>query len=174
MLQKFYLLGAAVMMAGGAGMAATADSGPSDAEIAHIAYTAGVIDADAAKQALAKSTNVEVRSFAEVMLRDHEAVNGKALALVKKLNVTPADNGTSAALSKQAAETHQRLEQLGGVAFDRAYVQNEVAFHRTVNGALKSTLIPSADNAELKALLEAGEALFGEHQAHAEMLSAKL
>lgn len=174
MLHKFYLLGAAALMAGGAGMAATAYSGPSDAEIAHIAYTAGAIDAAAAKQALAKSTNVEIRSFAEVMLRDHEAVNGKALELVKKLNVTPADNGTSAALSKQAAETHERLDQLNGAAFDRAYMQNEVAFHRTVNGALKSTLIPSADNDELKALLEAGAALFGEHQAHAEMLAAKL
>ena len=174
MLHKFYLLGAAALMAGGAGVAATADSGPSDAEIAHIAYTAGAIDAAAAKQALAKSTNVEIRSFAEVMLRDHEAVNGKALELVKKLKVTPADNGTSAALSKQAAETHERLDQLNGAAFDRAYMQNEVAFHRTVNGALKSTLIPSADNDELKALLEAGAALFGEHQAHAEMLAAKL
>ena len=151
-----------------------ADSGPSDAQIAHIAYTAGALDVAAAKQALAKSQNAEVRSFAEVMVRDHEAVNVQALALVKKLGVTPEDNATSAALSKQAAETHDRLNKLSGAAFDQAYVKNEAAFHQTVNGALKTTLIPSADNGELKSLLETGLSLFGEHQAHAEQLATKL
>ena len=149
---------------------ALADSGPSDAEIAHIAYTAGVLDVAAARQALATSHNAEVRSFADTMVRDHEAVNGQALALVKK----PADNATSAAIAKQAAATQAELAKLKGAAFDRAYVANEVAFHRTVNGALKTTLIPSADNGELKALLETGLTLFGEHQAHAEHLAARL
>jgi putative membrane protein len=151
-----------------------ADSGPNDAQIAHIAYTAGALDVAAAKQALAKSHNKEVREFASTMLRDHEAVNGKALALVKKLGVTPQDNATSQALSKQAAETHARLDKLSGAAFDEAYARNEVAYHAAVNGALKGTLIPSADNAELKVLLETGLTLFTEHQHHAEHLAAKL
>ena len=175
MNQMIRLLGsAALLFAGALGAQALTAEGPSDAEIAHIAYTAGAIDAAAAKQALAKSKNAQVRSFAETMLRDHEAVNVQALALVKRLGVTPADNGTSQALSKQAAETHDRLAKLDGAAFDRAYAENEAAYHRTVNGALKSTLIPSADNAELKSLLETGLALFGEHQAHAEHLAKAL
>lgn len=153
---------------------AHAHSGPSDAEIAHIAYTAGVLDVAAAKQALAKSHDPQVRSFAEVMVRDHEAVNDKAIALVTKLKVTPADNATSAALSKAAAATAARLGALNGAAFDRAYVRNEVDYHRTVNGALKNTLIPSADNKELKSLLETGLALFGEHQVHAEHLASSM
>ena len=145
--------------------------GPSDAQIAHIAYTAGVIDIAAAKQALAKSHSTKVRSFAREMVRDHQAVNDKALALVKKLHVTPAANPTSASLSSQAAATKHRLARLHGAAFDSAYVKNEVAYHRTVNDALAKTLIPSADNAELKALLETGLTLFREHQAHAEHLA---
>ena len=165
---------AALLFAGAMGAQAMASDGPSDAEIAHIAYTAGAIDVAAAKQALAKSHNAKVRSFASTMLRDHEAVNEKALALVKKLGVTPADNATSQALSKQAAATHDRLAKLKGAAFDRAYAANEAAYHRTVNGALKSTLIPSADNGELKSLLETGLTLFGEHQAHAEHLAKQL
>ena len=116
----------------------------------------------------------EVKAFAETMLRDHEAVNDKALALVKKLNVTPADNATSQALAKQAKEMEAKLAALGGVAFDRAYAANEVGYHRTVNGALKDTLIPSANNAELKGLLKTGLTLFSEHQAHAEHLAASL
>ena len=171
---RFGLLAAAsLMVLGSLGSPALADSGPSDAEIAHIAYTAGQIDIAAAKQALAKTHNSEVKSFAQTMLRDHQAVEAQALALVKKLGVTPADNGTSQALSKQASETHARLDKLAGSEFDRAYIQNEAAYHGTVNGALKTTLIPSADNPELKGLLETGLQLFGEHQMHAEQLAKK-
>lgn len=168
-----FLAGAALAVTGVATVAVAAD-GPNDAQIAHIAYTAGALDVAAAKQALAKSQDKEVRAFASTMLRDHEAVNEKALALVKKLGVTPEDNATSQALSKQAAETHDRLEKLSGKAFDEAYAKNEAAYHQAVNGALKGTLIPSADNAELKSLLEAGLTLFTEHQHHAEHLAAEL
>ncbi len=108
------------------------------------------------------------------MVRDHEAVNAKALALVKKLGVTPESNATSEALAKQAKATEQRLSGLEGAAFDEAYAANEAAYHATVNGALKATLIPSADNGELKALLETGLTLFSEHQKHAEQLAAEL
>jgi putative membrane protein len=76
----------------------------SDPQIAHIAYTAGVLDVAAAKQALLKSNSEEVKQFAADMVRHHEAVNKQALDLVKKLNVTPQDNDTSKALSKRAAE----------------------------------------------------------------------
>src|SRR5688500_17758211 len=75
---------------------------PTDAQIAHIAYTAGQIDVAAGKQALARSRNPAVRSFAEQMVRDHAAVNDQAVALVTKLGVTPEANETSAALSAQA------------------------------------------------------------------------
>jgi putative membrane protein len=156
-----------------AGVAMAADA-PNDAQIAHIAYTAGNIDVAAAKQALAKSHNKAVREFASEMVRDHEAVNDKALALVKKLKVTPEDNATSQALNKGAKDEMKKLAALNGSAFDKAYVANEVAFHKTVNGALKSTLIPSAKNAELKSLLETGLTLFGEHQMHAEHLASSL
>jgi putative membrane protein len=108
------------------------------------------------------------------MVRDHEAVNDKALALVKKLGVTPQDNPTSAALKSAADKKRDELAKLSGPAFDKAYIANEVAYHRTVNGALRDTLIPSAQNAELKALLKTGLTLFSEHQAHAEHLAARL
>jgi putative membrane protein len=159
------------MAVAGAAMAA---DGPNDAQIAHIAYTAGNIDVAAGKQALAKSHNKAVRQFASEMVRDHAAVNDKALALVKELKVTPEDNATSKALTKGAEEEMKKLAALNGAAFDKAYVANEIAYHKTVNGALKSTLIPSADNAKLKSLLETGLTLFTEHQHHAEHLATEL
>lgn len=148
-----------------------AAAAPTDPEIAHVAYTAGSLDIAAARQALARSHNRSVRSFAQEMVRDHQAVNAKALALVKKLHVTPKANSTSAGLTKQAGATRSRLARLSGHAFDRAYVENEIAYHKTVNGALETTLIPSATNGDLKSLLETGLTLFREHQTHAEQLA---
>src|SRR3954470_8755997 len=133
-----------------AGVASAQAAKPNDAQIAHIAYTAGQIEIANAEQAMKKSKNKEVREFAQSMLRDHKAVNDQALALVKKLNVTPQDNDTSKALLKQANDKQASLEKLNGAAFDKAYADNEVAYHKTVNGALQTTLIPSASNSELK------------------------
>ena len=154
--------------------APVAAAAPTDPQIAHIAYTAGNLDVEAGKQALKMSHNAAVRGFAQEMVRDHTAVNNKALALVKKLHVTPQDNPTSQGLTKAANAERAKLSKLKGAAFDREYVNNEVAYHKTVNGALASTLIPSAHNAELKSLLQTGLTLFKEHQAHAEQLAAKL
>jgi putative membrane protein len=160
-------------MLSGAGVAQTAAK-PTDPQIAHIAYTAGLLDIEAAKQAISKSTNKDVRAFAEDMVRDHTAVNDKALALVKKLNVTPENNDTSRALTKQAAEKRAELSKLSGAEFDKAYVANEAAYHKTVNGALETTLIPSASNPELKSLLQTGLKIFQGHQQHAEEVAAAL
>ncbi|MGB6326074.1 MAG: DUF4142 domain-containing protein [Methylocella sp.] len=164
---------AAFYMLSGAGVAQAAAS-PTDPQIAHIAYTAGQLDIEAAKQALSKSTNKDVRAFAEDMLRDHTAVNDKALALVKKLNVTPEDSDTSRALTKQASAKRAELSKLNGAAFDKAYIANEVAYHKTVNGALETTLIPSASNPELKSLLQTGLKIFQGHQQHAEEVARAL
>jgi putative membrane protein len=147
---------------------------PTDPQIAHIAYTAGVIDVTAAKQAISKSKNKDVLAFAQDMVRDHEAVNKQALDLVKKLNVTPEDNDTSRSLSKAAADKQAELAKLNGAAYDKAYVANEVAYHKTVNGALETLLIPSANNPELKSLLQTGLKLFQGHQQHAEHVAAEL
>lgn len=174
MIGRFIFLGASTSLMLASAAVAQDSSGPTDAQIAHIAYTAGQLDLSAGEQALAKSSNAAVRAFAQTMVRDHKAVNDQALALVTKLGVAPEDNATSKALAKGAAEKSRELGGLAGADFDRAYVANEVAFHRTVNEALAGTLIPEADNPELKALLETGLALFREHQKHAEHLAQDL
>ena len=153
---------------------AAAQDKPTDPQIAHIAYSAGVIDIEAAKLALEKTRNEDVAAFARSMQQDHEAVNVQALELAKKLNVTPEDNPTSQALAKAAESKRAELAKLNGDAFDKAYVANEVAYHKQVNDALSTLLIPSAQNAELKGLLETGLKLFQGHQQHAEHVAAGL
>ena len=163
---------AALSLLSSAAMAQAAK--PTDPQIAHIAYTAGAIDIDAAKQALGKASTTEVKAFAQDMVRDHEVVNKQALDLVKKLKVTPEDNDTSKTLSKQAADKLAELNRLKGAEYDKAYVANEVAYHKAVNGALETLLIPSATNPELKSLLQTGLKIFQGHQQHAEHVAASL
>jgi putative membrane protein len=170
MLHKVAVAFSALLLVTGAATAQGAK--PNDAQIAHIAYTAGLADIANAQQALKISKNKDVRAFASDMARDHKAVNDKALALVKKLKVTPQDNDTSKSIAKGQADERAKLAKLKGAAFDKAYIDNEVAYHKTVNGALQNTLIPSASNAELKSLLETGLKIFQGHLEHAEPVAA--
>ena len=173
MIAKFTAGLAALCLLTGASFA-QGGAKPTDPQIAHIAYTAGQLDIEAAKQALAITKNKDVKAFADDMVRDHTAVNKQAIDLVTKLKVTPEDNDTSKALTKAAADKRAELAKLSGPAFDKAYVANEVAYHKTVNGALETLLIPSASNAELKSLLQTGLKIFQGHQQHAEHVAAEL
>ena len=168
------MIAASAALLFGSSLAMAQGARPNDAQIAHIAYTAGQIDIKAAELALQKSKNREVRAFAQDMVRDHKAVNQKALALVKKLKVAPQDNDTSKSLTQSAQGTVASLKKLNGAAFDKAYAQNEVEYHKTVNGALQNTLIPSAENPELKDLLQTGLKIFQGHQQHAEQVAQAL
>jgi len=174
-MQKYLIPLIAVLALLGPGMLwAAAPAEPTDPQIAHIAYTAGLLDVEAGKQALEKSQNKDVRAFAQQMIGDHTAVNDQALALVKKLNVTPEDNPTSQNLTKQAQATREKLAGLTGAAVDKAYFDNEVAYHKTVNAALSTTLIPNAQNSELKSLLQSGLKLLEAHLDHAQRLAQQL
>ncbi|WP_105383492.1 DUF4142 domain-containing protein [Neorhizobium alkalisoli] len=157
-----------------AAQVASAADKPTDPQIAHIAYSAGVIDVEAAKLALSKTQNPAVKAFAESMQKDHTTVNEMALKLAKKLNVTPENNTTSQALTDAADEKRAELAKLDGVTFDKAYIASEIAYHKQVNDALATLLIPSAENGDLKRLLETGLKLFQGHQQHAEHVAADL
>jgi len=147
---------------------------PNDAQIAMIAVTADTVDIDAGKQAAAKTQNKEVKEFAETMVRDHTAVNNKAIALAKKLGVTPEESATSKSLKTNGDAELAKQKALTGAAFDKAYVDNEVAYHEAVAGVLDKTLLPNTKNAELKSLLESARPIFVSHLEHAKMLQKSL
>jgi putative membrane protein len=155
-------------------LASAKDEPPSDANIAAIVVAADQIDVDAGNQALAKSTNPEVKKFAQTMVTDHTAVNKKATELAGKLKLTPEDNDLSKKLKSDANATADKLKALSGAEFDKAYVANEVAYHRAVIDAVQKLLIPNAKNAELKKLLEQGAPIFVQHLHHAETLEKSL
>ena len=153
---------------------ALAQGKPSDPQIAHIVVTANQIDIDAGKIAKSKSKNKEVQQFAQQMITDHGAVNKQAVALAKKLGVKPEDNDTSKSLKKGAQENVANLKKLKGAEFDKAYVDHEVAYHQAVLDAIDKVLIPSAQNAELKGLIEKVRPAIQAHLDHAKHIQADL
>lgn len=142
-----------------------------DPQIAHVAVTANQIDIDYAAIAKEKSTNKDVLHFAETMASDHKGIIQKASDLAKKLGVTPEDNATSKSLMEGEAKTAKHLRSLSGAAFDKAYIDNEVAYHKAVISTVKNTLVPSTKNAELKNLLVSVEPVLDSHLEHAEMVA---
>lgn len=142
----------------------------SDVEIAHVAYTADNIDIRYAHLALALSTNPEIQKFAKTMIRDHEAVNAQALALLAKLGAQAKDNFLSQKLNQDAEGIIDKFSKLRGADFDKAYAENELAYHKAVNGLVGGVFIPNIENAEVKALFEAGFKIFKAHEGHAEMM----
>jgi putative membrane protein len=145
-----------------------------DPEIASVAVTANQIDIDYAKIAINKSKNQKVIDFAKTMQKDHGAVIDQAVALVTKLGVTPKDNATSQSLKAQAVKERKALNSKSGKAFDKAYVDNEVAYHTAVINAVENVLIPAASNKELHDLLVSAVPLFKAHLEHAKMLQKSL
>ncbi|MEE9207451.1 MAG: DUF4142 domain-containing protein [Gemmatimonadota bacterium] len=135
-----------------------------DLEIAHVAYTADNIDIRYAHLALAISNNPKVREFAETMIRDHSAINERALALLQKLDVQPQDNFLSQALLQQADENVAAMQKLTGSEFDRRYTENELGYHEAVNELVAGTFIPNIENAEVKALFQDALIIFQAHE----------
>lgn len=146
----------------------------SDLEYAHIAYTADNIDIRYAHLALAISENPAIHEFANTMIRDHTAVNAAALGLLDKLGASAQDNAFSQTLNTNAEKIIDNLSQLRGAEFDKAYAENELAYHQAVNGLVEGTMIPNIDNAEVKALFEQGLEIFKAHEGHAEVMVESL
>jgi putative membrane protein len=151
-----------------------AAEGPNDAQIAAIVVTANQVDIDAGKLAAKRSHSADVKAFAQLMITDHSGVNKSAVEMVTKLKVTPEDNPTSQSLKAGGDQNLTNLKGLNGEAFDKAYVDHEVAYHEQVIDAVNKVLIPSAQNAELKALLIKVQPVFVAHLDHAKKIQASL
>lgn len=145
-----------------------------DAQIAAIVVTANQVDIDAGHLAATSASNADVKAFGQQMVTDHTGVNKSATELVTKLRVTPEPSATSRSLKEGGDKNVANLKSLKGAAFDRAYIDHEVAYHQQVLDALDKTLIPGAKNEELKALLVKVRPAFVAHLEHAKHVQSEL
>ena len=141
-----------------------------DAEIASVGVTANQIDIDFAKIAIARTKNDQILNFARTMMTDHQAEIDQATALVTKLKITPMDNELSKKLNADAAETRKKLNEKSDKDFDKAYIDNEVDYHKDVISTVEDVLIPQAQNTDLKALLKKLVPTLETHLEHAEII----
>ena len=170
-----YLLAAATALT--LSTSVSAENSPADLndlQIAHVAYNADNIDIRYAHLALAISQNPDIHAFAHTMIRDHNAVNEQALALLEKLGAQPEDNFLSQALLEGADKLVDEMSTLRGDAFDRRYAENELAYHKAVNDLVENSFIPNIEHPEVKSLFEAGLKIFKAHEQHAEMMVKSL
>src|SRR5947199_7389479 len=121
-----------------------------DPQIVGVVTAAYQIDIDAAKLALKKTKNDQVKQFAQQMIDDHTKLQSSVNDLGKKLNVKPAPSDISKSLKTAAAAETKKLQGLSGKAFDTEYINHEVDYHQQVLDAAGKVLIPNAQNAELK------------------------
>lgn len=144
-----------------------------DATIVAIFDAANSADIETGALAAKQGASAEVREFGAMLERDHRQVRQLGRDLAKKLHVTPTPPADDASGRAHAAAM-TRLRALRGRAFDHAFLQHEVAFHKAVIDAVTTTLLPAIQNGEVKALVEKVAPAFQAHMIASEALDKKL
>ena len=145
-----------------------------DAAIVGIFDAANTWDISTGTLAARKATGKATKEFGAMLVRDHKSVQQQGRDLAKKLGVTPTPVAASFALKKDYDETMQKLAGLKGAAFDRAFLEHEVAYHKAVIDAVTNAFLPAIKNAELKAFVEKVAPAFQAHMMAADNLLTKL
>jgi putative membrane protein len=144
-----------------------------DPTIIAIFDAANTWDMETGALAAKKGTTKEVRDFGSMLVRDHRVVRQQGRDLVKKLGVHPTPP-KDFAMAKDHATTLHTLRSARGRAFDRAFLEHEVAYHKAVIDAINSSLLPSLKNEEARALVTKVAPAFQAHMAAAQNLLDKL
>jgi putative membrane protein len=155
--------------------AATTATAPAMTDANILAYLDEVNMADSAggSIAAAKGTSADVKSFGRDMMRDHHALRVAGQDVGKKANITPqpASNDTTQAHASKMADSLKA--QARGAAWDKAYIDHEVAMHESVLNTAQ-TALGATQNADLKALIQKAAPNVQAHLDHAKQIQSKL
>jgi putative membrane protein len=144
----------------------------SEAQVAMIADLANTAEVEQGKLAQGKARAPGVKKFADMMVKHHGEAKTEQAKLFKKLNLTPADSPTAAALKAQGEKTVDTLRKTDAAGFDAAYVSSQVDGHQKVLEALDSQLLPAAKTPELAEGLRKMKATVEAHLKEAQSLQA--
>jgi putative membrane protein len=158
----------------GSGALARAAVPPTDAQIVEIVITADTAEIGAARLAEAKATDKEVKKFAEHMISNHSKSKVAAENLAKTLNLNLVSSSSTKELKKETGAQLAGLKDSDRANFDRTYMQDQVGDHKDVLKSINATLIPSAHDPQLKALLEQTRSMVEGHLAMAEKILSSL
>lgn len=170
----------AALAIGGVSVAAVtsrADAGSgqalTDANIVAIFDLANTADIETGRLGAERARSPEVRDYATMLSQVHTQVRQNGRDLARTLGVTP-ELPAGDRMGTAHAATMARLARLEGAEFDRAFLEHERSFHVAVLDAVKTTLLPAIQNAELKAFVTSLAPAFEAHRLAAENLQRKL
>lgn len=120
------------------------------------------------KLALQKSTNPQVKAYAQKMITDHTKLESEMKPEADKLGVAPAS-----ALDSQHQQLYDQMNQLSGTDFDKQYMTAMSTDHHKSLDAFKSEE-SSTQDAQLKPVVKKGEKVVAQHTAMADKMQTKM
>jgi len=150
-------------------VAQTATAKLNDPTIVAIFDAANTWDIETGALAAKRGRTKDTRDFGAMLVKAHRAVRQQGRDLAKKLKVTPTPP-KNFGMAKDHATAMQKLRSLHGKAFDRAFLEHEIAYHKAVIDAVTTTLLPALQNAEVKKLVTDVAPAFQAHMAQAQSL----
>ena len=153
---------------------ASADARVSQANVVAIVLAANNTDISYARLVPARTSNPEVRAFAQRMLTDHTLLNARIMDIAARDLIIVEDNQTSLDFRDHSAGRRDIMRELTGAKFDSTYIANEILYHRELLDAISSVLIPNTRSAELRDFVTNLRPAVSAHLAHAEQIRATL
>lgn len=145
------------------------EAGLTAQQFANEAGAGGLAEVQLSQMALNKSTNPEIKQFAQMMIADHGKTNNELVALAgsKKLDVP-----TTIKPEQQAAA--EKLSKESGSAFDRAYAAQMVDDHRKAVDLFRKATREDTLEADIRQFAEKKLATLEHHQKEAIELAASM
>lgn len=135
----------------------------SDAQIIGIYSQVNSFDIETAMLGELRGASDQVRDLGQMVSRDHSGVRQAVHALASEIGVVPVLPPARIEAARDHDTVIMELRKLDGAAFDAAYLQHEIAFHRAAIAAVEGLLLPETESPELRAHFEAVLPAFYHH-----------
>lgn len=134
----------------------------SDSEIIGVTEIANAGELKQALLAEKKARRQTARSFAGLMVTDHEDAGRKVESLAKELGASE-QTALGADVKNTGEAVERKLTHSAPAAFDRLYLETQIDEHQKLLHTFDDRLIPAAKSPKLKSLLGDLRAHFAHH-----------
>ena len=143
------------------------ETSPQDRVFLKDALEGGIAEVQLGQLALQKSSNPDVKQFAQKMVDDHTKMGDQIKPIAQQIGVKIPDGP-----SKKDKQTIAKLQELNGDDFDKAYMKDMVKDHKTDLTDFK-TEAATGSNPAVQNVANRGSQIIGQHLQMAEQISQK-
>jgi putative membrane protein len=124
-----------------------------DAQILGVTDVANGGEVEQGNVATTRAHSEKVKTFAQMMVKEHTAARNKGLTVAKQIGVTPETSAKSAEVTKDGADVLKKLHEADADEFDKTYLKAQISLHEDTLKLLDGELIPKATTPQVKSLL---------------------